>query len=582
MSDFVTKNDRSVRFEPIPLSWQHARQSIRNTLEGYLREQRPNSSQVAKPNEKYLSRWIRCDLDLYAGALPLSVALLILSVVSLLSRLGVVSNTTLKASASVPLYQAQVAASVLLLVGSGVSLWMLRMHNFLWINDTDNAKRREIRNFLRRLDRFQQRVADEVTESSNTGFKPDDTNISHPSEVITPDNAILNIDGTSLTDIYPVYRRTSNSEIAPAAWSRVPSLLLVKGDFVSLQIGDTAPAACQMTGKSANGKPVRVQAGDHITLQLAGETAENVISQLPQGRTTLPSDSAHLLTHCNGMRVFIVLETPIDQFIHRPAGTPTGFSVLVYKSLQPADPLFYFMFVARSRPSIILRKVTEIRKALTVAAVAMFAVTALVIFVRPGATKEDLSIILPLPLLAALGVLPVVGPAYILFLEMVGTARILAAVHPHAIASSGAKNDLRAFQKTGLLFRYLFATFLSRLALWQLFLRVSDSLLGRFFPIDLDKDSIVRVPPASLNLLEKLGVATAFAIVDDEIVCEPHSVPQQLLIPSAKGLKLLDLCIACDVDSDDETDNSDGEECMLNTCTLVAAFVHRLTMSRFP
>jgi hypothetical protein len=54
-----------------------------------------------------------------------------------------------------------------------------------------------------------------------------------------------------------------------------------------------------------------------------------------------------------------------------------------------------------------------------------------------------------------------------------------------------------------------------------------------------------------LNLLEKLGVATAFTLVDDELACEPHAIPQQLLIPSGKGLKLLDLCPTYDDESDD-------------------------------
>lgn len=57
--------------------------------------------------------------------------------------------------------------------------------------------------------------------------------------------------------------------------------------------------------------------------------------------------------------------------------------------------------------------------------------------------------------------------------------------------------------------------------------------------------------PASLNLLEKLGVATAFTLIDDELACDPQAIPQQLLIPSDKGLKLLDLCPCYDDASDD-------------------------------
>ena len=57
-----------------------------------------------------------------------------------------------------------------------------------------------------------------------------------------------------------------------------------------------------------------------------------------------------------------------------------------------------------------------------------------------------------------------------------------------------------------------------------------------------DLDDLIKIPPASTYLLEKLGVVTALTLVDDELVCEPYSTPQQLLIPSGNGLKLLDLC----------------------------------------
>ena len=60
---------------------------------------------------------------------------------------------------------------------------------------------------------------------------------------------------------------------------------------------------------------------------------------------------------------------------------------------------------------------------------------------------------------------------------------------------------------------------------------------------DMDsEEDLIKIPPAGAFLLEKLGVITALTLVDDELACEPHSTPQQLLIPSGNGLKLLDLC----------------------------------------
>ena len=117
----------------------------------------------------------------------------------------------------------------------------------------------------------------------------------------------------------------------------------------------------------------------------------------------------------------------------------------------------------------------------------------------------------------------------------------------------------------------MFAIILSRLSLWtvahsvrRLVRRVSWKGKGgsRSGGSDTDpssaehaqnsRDKLVRVPPASINLLEKLGAVTAFTLVDDELACEPQAIPQQLLIPSEKGLKLLDLCPAYDDDTNSD------------------------------
>lgn len=207
-------------------------------------------------------------------------------------------------------------------------------------------------------------------------------------------------------------------------------------------------------------------------------------------------------------------------------------------------------------PSEASRQVLEVRKLLAIVALVCLTLTAFVIFVRSGAVDGDLSLILPLPFLAALGVLPVVSPTFLFFTEMIGTARILATVHKYSGTKVDSSETGRMSVKFRLLFRYVLATILSRLSLWQLFISISD-MLPCFSPFHFNKDKLIRVPPASLCLLEKLGVATCFAVIDDQIVCEPHAIPQQLLIPSAKGLKLLDLCLAHDTDSDYESDDSD-------------------------
>ena len=74
-----------------------------------------------------------------------------------------------------------------------------------------------------------------------------------------------------------------------------------------------------------------------------------------------------------------------------------------------------------------------------------------------------------------------------------------------------------------------------------------------------DLDDLIKIPSASTYLLEKLGVVTALTLVDDELACEPYSTPQQLLIPSGNGLKLLDLCPNFG-DEDMELDSVDERE----------------------
>ena len=144
------------------------------------------------------------------------------------------------------------------------------------------------------------------------------------------------------------------------------------------------------------------------------------------------------------------------------------------------------------------------------------------------------------------------------FAEVLGTARILKAVHRYAGVDESDRNDDEWFTQTRLLFQYVQKTALSRLSLLEWWRGLTRSVwrmlgLGSSGPL---RQRLVRVPPASVNLLEKLGVATAFSLIDDELAVEKHAIPQQLLIPSGQGLKLLDLCPVYDDDSDMESMDS--------------------------
>lgn len=143
---------------------------------------------------------------------------------------------------------------------------------------------------------------------------------------------------------------------------------------------------------------------------------------------------------------------------------------------------------------------------------------------------------------------------FLFCLECIGTARVLATVHPWASSQkqcnahhSSSDTDCLDDRETTkpprwLLCRYIAATLQSRLK-------------SSANPVS---ESLLTIPPASMHLLEKLGLVTAIALIDDELACEPHSTPQQLLIPSKEGgLKILDLCPAF---NEEEEYSSDEEE----------------------
>jgi hypothetical protein len=206
-----------------------------------------------------------------------------------------------------------------------------------------------------------------------------------------------------------------------------------------------------------------------------------------------------------------------------------------------------------------VRQLEAVRAVLSIVAILVLLLTTTILFSRSDITSSDLSLILPLPFLAALGVLPLTGPSCLVFIEVLGTARILASYHQIASFRQGGALETQAHMST-LLLRYVLATASNRFSLQDTGRRFRMKLSSLYKRIrgkelDFSGSDLVRVPPASLNLLEKLGVATAFTLVDDELACEPDALPQQLLVPSGKGLKLLDICPTYEEESDDESES---------------------------
>jgi hypothetical protein len=480
-------------------------------LEKFLEDPPPTAANILASDDQHadtqnlLSQAIRHNIDLYFGSTLMAASLFAIACLSVFDREA--GGDLLNAAASRSVYRFDVLAASILLLGAIVSLWLVQRSTSLRLSDREIAKQRDILRFLKVTKRPDECEADESHLSMSLGDLP-------------------SLSGTALTDLYPVYRSLGVGSESTARWVRIPSLLLVEGDVVALQVGDVVPANCSFVEIPA----IRLTRGERVSLDSFGETEADVLGDLPLGRTTLSSQSESLLSLCNRIRLVRLLETPLNEFLRRPA--------VLCKSSQA------------------WRKLQSIRGVFFVLAAVLLVVTAAILLVRPGVGESDLSLILSLPFLAALGVSPVVGPVFVFLIEVVGTARILATVHPFANPESEQEDENRRFPKSRLLFRYLVATSLSRLSLWSVVDLFQRCFPGRWDRRKKNNSRLVRVPPATLSLLEKLGVSTAFALVDDELACEASAIPQQLLIPSRNGLKLLDLCPTYD---DEESVGSDND-----------------------
>jgi hypothetical protein len=307
-----------------PLTWREARYRLRSFLGDYASLTPPTEVKkresivavhVPGTNWAYLQFfrfWLEWDLDVYIGAFGSSLAIL---VITWLTRnqngLTTTSSETAESqnennrinNGDYP--RLQFTAGILVFLGSLINLWMIQRRRYSNNQGNDSLKRREISRFLKEIEKQEE---ERLTRQDGLD---DDVNIQeHP----------LELDGTALAGVYPVYRRKFRYGGKPEAgsWCRIPTLLLVKGDHIALQVGDIAPAACKLI--EVHKAPVRLEAGELITLETFQETSTLTAGKWPRGRTTLPKDSDKLLTLCNNMRIFEVLETPLEGFLKQPRG----------------------------------------------------------------------------------------------------------------------------------------------------------------------------------------------------------------------------------------------------------------------
>jgi hypothetical protein len=305
----VNSSDTVNESPGVPLSWFEARSRLKKVLEEYISEPPVQSRERRQPNPQNISRlertlewWLDCDMDLYLGSLLFSAMFFLQCMISLF-RSKMENGGLYFTSTSL------LSASIIFLLTSIISWRLLQRRRRSREEDGEVAKmRRLVSSFIHFLksNEEKQNYQDFRAES-------------------------IKLSGTSLTDIFSVYRYSNVSESRIGGeWHRIPSLLLVDGDFISLQTGDRAPADCKLVSGIKFGSSTTTEAGMKSTfnrLVRAGETIQGPDQQhfirnpmFPPGKTTVSAVSRKLLPLCSGTKAYVVQKTPIDKFLRRAHG----------------------------------------------------------------------------------------------------------------------------------------------------------------------------------------------------------------------------------------------------------------------
>jgi len=528
----MTSNDERKRVsvsEFHHLTWKEARLKLLEVVEHHLetiqsqQEESNNNSSANSNNHKKT-----CFLDTFdlGIAFVAPVGLVVLAIVSHLKQYNGKVNTV-----------ADLVGSCLALLASLISIFVRRARRVASNCHWDVGVRRTLRLYC-------------SAAQKNHGDGGATASEQHSSGGTTTDRIIDLSSGTTITDIYTVYRSDQ--------WHHVPALLLVEGDVIAMQVGDTSPALVQeivllsSTATSSQHHPpdrkasflannkssVLISAGEKIETKRNNNykvnKVEDRIPTLPKGKLIRSPDSKDLLQLCNNMRIFVLKETPLQQF-------------LLVDSVEKRSPQIH-------------RQAMAIRNFLFILGITIFLLTFILLLVRPNILEDDgWAFLLPLPFLSILGVLPMTMPLQITFLEAIGTSRILSTVHP-LTTSFSSSSSVSGTNNNNAITNYIVDGKLRECRGGRLFVRYFwEVLRSRLLPEEMPwtkrllrhcQRDLLPVPPVRAYLLEKLGVATALCLIDDDLACEPYSMPQQLLIPSSHGLKLLDICPFFEDDSE--------------------------------
>ena len=342
ISDNGNNNDRK------PLSWLQARTQFQKILKEYLdqddgnkknrknihlhddrrdqsHEERDGTSLggISERVSSILAKCVEKDIDIYIGPAFLSLLLLVFQSIALYQRrhspsssswLGVTRNddddkgNETSSMQSVPFYRSQLAASVLLFLGSCLSLWIVRRRKVLDLAGREHVKKREVFTFLKEMEM--------CNEDTILAEDPNQRRLNDPHFL----EAQVSVPGNSLSGVYPVYRirddASEGSGTVIGSWYRIPALLLVQGDIIALQVGDIPPADCTSLDST-----ISLKKGHQTVVGSFHETTDSIAAEFPKGRTTIDGASSEsLLSFCNRTRLFSLDASPVLDFLDQTIG----------------------------------------------------------------------------------------------------------------------------------------------------------------------------------------------------------------------------------------------------------------------
>ena len=311
----TTPNSNSTTFRH--LTWKEARIKLRQTVECHL-ESRP-SKYYSQQCSKGKSNWAFLQHFDLGFALFASLVLFLLALLSYLERTAKFTGR-LSPEADAYVYVTEITGSILAVSAASTSLLVVWARRRASGCNRHVGVRRALRSFSSFLKSEEQCEKGASANATGTSSPKHDQ---HGAEI---SNRIDLSSGTTLTDIYPVYR--SNQ------WHQVPSLLLVEGDVIAMQVGDTSPALLEeilprsSRSLQQQSAQVIVQADEKITPETYSGSElsqpdgkqrakdEGSIPSLPKGKLIRSPDSKDLLQLCNDLRIFQIKETPLKRFLN--------------------------------------------------------------------------------------------------------------------------------------------------------------------------------------------------------------------------------------------------------------------------